>query len=98
MRIAILGSGGVGGYFGGRLAAAGADVSFIARGAHLAVLRSRGLRIESPLGDLHLPNVNASDDPASIGKVDIVFFTVKLYDSESAMRLLPPLFGPNTLV
>src|SRR5215470_13556741 len=98
MRIAILGSGGVGGYFGGRLAAAGADVSFIARGAHLAALRERGLRIESPLGDLHLPKVNATDDTATVGPVDIVVFTVKLYDSEAAIRMLPPLIGPNTLV
>jgi 2-dehydropantoate 2-reductase len=98
MRIAILGSGGVGGYFGGRLAAAGADVTFIARGAHLAALRERGLRIESPLGDLHLPRVSATDDPAAAGAVDIVFFTVKLYDTESAIRLLPPLVGPDTIV
>jgi 2-dehydropantoate 2-reductase len=98
MRIAIVGSGGVGGYFGGRLAAAGADVSFIARGAHLAALRERGLRIESPLGDLHLPKVNATDDTATVGPVDIVVFTVKLYDSEAAIRMLPPLIGPDTLV
>ena len=98
MKIAIVGSGGVGGYFGGRLAATGADVTFVARGAHLAALRSHGLRIESPGGDLHVAKVQASDDPASIGPVDIVFFTVKLYDTESATHLLPPLIGPNTLV
>ena len=98
VRIAILGSGGVGGYFGGRLAASGADVRFIARGAHLEALRARGLRIESPNGNLHLPRVNATDDPSAIGPVDIVFFTVKLYDTEGALRLLPPLVGPRTLV
>ena len=98
MRIAILGGGSVGGYFGARLAATGADVSFIARGAHLDALRTRGLRLESPKGDLHLPRVNATNDPASIGPVDIVFFTVKLYDSEAAARLLPPLLGPDTAV
>jgi 2-dehydropantoate 2-reductase len=98
MRIAILGSGGVGGYFGGRLAAAGADVTFLARGAHLAALRERGLRIESPLGNLQLPRVNATDDPAAVGPVDIVFFTVKLYDTESALAMLPPLVGPATIV
>jgi 2-dehydropantoate 2-reductase len=100
MRIAILGSGGVGGYFGGRLAAGHAkpDVTFIARGKHLAALRERGLKIESPLGNLHLPRVNATDDTASVGPVDIVFFTVKLYDTESAVRMLPPLIGPNTVV
>src|SRR5689334_15240385 len=98
MRIAIVGSGGVGGYFGGRLAAAGGDVTFIARGAHLKALQERGLRIESPLGSFHLPRVEATDDPPSIGAVDIVFFTVKLYDSEAAIRMMQPLIGPSTLV
>lgn len=98
MRIAIMGSGGVGGYFGGRLAAAGADVTFIARGAHLEALETRGLIIHSPLGDLKLPQVKATGDPATIGPVDIVFFTVKLYDTESATSLLPPLIGPDTAV
>jgi 2-dehydropantoate 2-reductase len=98
VRIAIFGSGGVGGYFGGRLAAAGADVTFIARGAHLSALRERGLRIESPKGDLHLPRVDATDDPMTIGPVDLVFFAVKLYDSGAATRMLPPLIGPTTLV
>ena len=98
MRIAIVGSGGVGGYFGGRLAAAGADVLFVARGAHLAALQQRGLRIESPLGPLHLPAVNATDDTAAVGHADVVLFTVKLYDTESALRLLPPLIGPGTVV
>ena len=98
MRIAIVGSGGVGGYFGGRLAAAGADVAFIARGRHLHALRTSGLRIESPKGNLHLPRVNATDDPAAIGQVDVVFFTVKLYDNQSATPLLPPLLGPDTVV
>ena len=98
MRIAILGSGGVGGYFGGRLAAAGSDVTFIARGAHLQALRATGLRIESPKGNLHLPRVTATDDPAGVGPVDVVLFAVKLYDTESATRLLPPLIGPNTVV
>jgi 2-dehydropantoate 2-reductase len=98
MRIAIVGSGGVGGYFGGRLAASGTDVAFLARGAHLAALRERGLRIISPAGDVHVTPVQASDDPAAIGPVDVVFFAVKLYDTEAAARLLPPLVGPTTLV
>jgi 2-dehydropantoate 2-reductase len=98
MRIAIVGSGGVGGYFGGRLAAAGADVAFLARGAHLEALRARGLRIDSPKGHLHLPRVKAESDPAAIGPVDIVFFAVKLYDTEGALALLPPLVGPDTIV
>ena len=98
MRIAIIGSGGVGGYFGGRLAAAGADVSFLARGAHLEAMRARGLRITSPKGNLHLPRVTAESDPAAIGPVDVAFFAVKLYDTETALALLPPLVGPGTIV
>jgi 2-dehydropantoate 2-reductase len=98
MRIAIVGSGGVGGYFGGRLAAAGVDVTFLARGAHLEALRTRGLRIDSPKGNVHLPRVKAESDPAAIGPADIVFFAVKLYDTESALALLPPLIGPDTVV
>jgi 2-dehydropantoate 2-reductase len=98
MRVAIIGAGGVGGYFGGRLAATGVDVTFIARGAHLEALRTRGLRIESPKGDLHVPRVNATADPAAVGTVDIVFFAVKLYDTEAATALLPPLIGPDTVV
>ena len=98
MRIAVLGSGGVGGYFGGRLAAAGADVTFLARGAHLEALRTRGLRIDSPKGGVHIANAKAAGDPAEVGPVDIVFFTVKLYDTESAVAMLPPLIGPDTAV
>ena len=98
MRVAILGSGGVGGYYGGRLAAAGTDVVFLARGKHLDAMRERGLRIESPAGSVHLPAVQATDNPATVGAVDIVFFTVKLYDTESALAMLPPLMGPHTLV
>lgn len=98
MKIVVMGTGGVGGYFGGRLAAAGADVSFIARGAHLAAIRDSGLRIESPLGDAHLTDVGATDDPAEIGPVDLVVFATKLYDVESAGNLCKPLIGENTLV
>jgi 2-dehydropantoate 2-reductase len=98
MRIAIVGSGGVGGYFGGRLAAIGVDVTFLARGAHLDAMRTRGLRIESPKGPLHLPHVQVESDPAAIGPADIVFFAVKLYDTDGAVALLPPLIGPETVV
>jgi 2-dehydropantoate 2-reductase len=98
MRIAVFGTGGVGGYFGGRLAASGADVHFLARGAHLAALRSRGLRILSPLGDAHVPHVDATADPAAIGPVDVVLFAVKLYDMQDAARTLGPLLGPGTVV
>jgi len=98
LRIAIIGAGGVGGYFGARLAASGADVSFIARGAHLEAMQSTGLFVESPRGDVHLEKVTATDDPGKIGPVDAVLFTVKLYDTESAAALLPPLIGPQTVV
>ena len=103
MRIAILGAGGVGGYFGGRLAAGAegthdVDVVFLARGAHLAALRERGLRIESPKGNVHVARVVATDDPTTIGPVDVVFFSVKLYDTDAAVRMLPPIVGPKTLV
>jgi 2-dehydropantoate 2-reductase len=98
MRIAVLGSGGVGGYFGGRLAAAGADVTFFARGAHLAALRDSGLRLLSANGDLILPAVQATDTPDAVGHVDLVIVTVKLYDTEAALPLLTPLVGPETVV
>jgi 2-dehydropantoate 2-reductase len=98
MKIAVIGAGGVGGYFGGRLAAIGENVHFVARGAHLAALQSTGLRIQSPKGDLHLRRVAATDDPAAIGSVDVVFFTVKMYDVEPAAKLLPPLLGRDTVV
>lgn len=98
MRIAVVGSGGVGGYFGGRLAAAGADVTFLARGAHLEAMRARGLRLDSPKGNLHLPRVKAESDPAAVGPADVVFFAVKLYDTAGALAMLPPLVGPGTIV
>lgn len=98
MRIAVLGAGGVGGYFGGRLAAAGEDVAFLARGAHLRALRERGLRIASARGDLDLRPVVATDDPAEIGPVDLVLFAVKLWDTETAAAAARPLLGPGTAV
>ena len=98
MRIAVVGAGGVGGYFGGRLAASGADIHFLARGAHLQAMRASGLRIVSPKGDVHVPRINASDDPGAIGPADVVLFAVKMYDIEPAARALAPLLGPNTIV
>jgi 2-dehydropantoate 2-reductase len=98
MRIAVVGAGGVGGGFGAALAKAGADVTFIARGAHLAAMQSAGLRIESPRGDTHLVPTQATDDPKTIGKVDFVLFCVKLWDVESAGEHVKPLVGPNTAV
>jgi len=98
MKIAIFGSGGVGGYFGGRLAAAGEDVTFLARGAHLTAMQQDGLRITSPLGDVHLPKVQATDRTQAIGPVDVVLFTVKLYDVEASAATLAPLIGSDTVV
>jgi 2-dehydropantoate 2-reductase len=98
MRIAIVGTGGVGGGFGAALARAGADVSFIARGPHLAAMKSEGLKVQSPRGDVHLVPTHATDDPASIGKVDIVLFCVKLWDVESAGQSIKPLIGSDTAV
>jgi 2-dehydropantoate 2-reductase len=99
MKIAVVGVGGVGGYFGGRLAASGADVHFIARGGNLAALKAKGLQIFSPQGDVHVANVKATDDASTIGPVDLVLFCVKLYDMESAAgTLLPALVGPSTIV
>jgi len=96
MKIAMMGSGGVGGLIGARLAQAGCDVRFIARGAHLAAMREHGLMLESALGNVHLPKVQVTDDPASLGPVDLVIFSVKLWDTEAAARAIVPLIGPDT--
>ena len=98
MRIAVMAAGAVGGYFGARMAAAGHDVFFIARGANLAAMQANGLKLESVNGDLHLPRVNATDDPASVGPVDIVLFAVKLWDTEQAATATLPLVGAHTRV
>jgi 2-dehydropantoate 2-reductase len=98
MRIAAMAAGAVGGYFGGRMAAAGHDVSFIARGAQLEAIRRNGLKIESPLGNLHLEKARVTSDPKEIGPVDVVLFAVKLWDTEKAAELAKPLVGPQTRV
>jgi 2-dehydropantoate 2-reductase len=98
MRIAVVGAGGVGGGFGAALAKAGADVTFIARGAHLAAMKAKGLRIEGGRGETHLLPTQATDDPASVGPVDIVLFCVKLWDVESAGKRIKPLVGADTAV
>ena len=98
MRIAVVGAGGVGGGFGAALAKAGADVVFIARGAHLAAMKSEGLKVQGGRGETHLVPTRATDDPASIGQVDIVLFCVKLWDVESAGQHIRPLIGPDTAV
>jgi 2-dehydropantoate 2-reductase len=98
MRIAVIGAGGVGGAFGAALANAGADVTFVARGAHLAAMRRNGLRIEGGRGETIVNPAQATDDPATIGPVDFVLFCVKLWDVESAGAAIKPLIGPTTAV
>lgn len=98
MRIAVIGAGGVGGPFGSALARAGVDVTFLARGPHLEAMRQDGLRVEGALGDFHLQPTQATDDPAEIGGVDFVLFTVKLWDVETAGAALKPLIEPHTAV
>jgi 2-dehydropantoate 2-reductase len=98
MRIAVMAAGAVGGYFGARLAAAGHDVSFIARGAHLDAIRAQGLRVESPLGNLHIESAQATAEPRDVGTVDIVLFAVKLWDTEIAATAARPLVGAYTRV
>jgi 2-dehydropantoate 2-reductase len=97
MRFAVVGSGAVGGYYGARLARAGQDVSFIARGAHLEAIRERGLSIRSPLGDFTV-RAPAEQDAARVGPVDVVLFAVKTYDNDAALPMLRPLAGPSTVV
>ncbi len=98
MKIVVMGTGGVGGYFGARLAAGGADVTFIARGDHLRAMQRDGLKILSANGDLTLKSVNATDNPASIGHADLVMIAVKLWSTEDAARDIAPLMGPNSAV
>lgn len=100
MKIGVVGVGGLGGYFGARLAAGGEEVHFLARGEQLAAIRDRGLRLRSVRGDLALPpeRVPATDDPARIGPCEVVLFTVKSYDTDTAAELLPPMLGPGTAV
>jgi 2-dehydropantoate 2-reductase len=98
MRIAVMATGAVGGYLGARLAAAGHKVSFIARGANLEAIRKHGLKLESTLGDLHIPDAKATADPGSVGLVDVVLFAVKLWDTEIAANAARPMAGPTTRV
>ncbi len=98
MRIAVIGAGGVGGYFGARLAKAGNDVVFVARGAHLAAMRAQGLRVESACGEVVLDRVDATDDAAAIAPVDAVMFCVKLWDVEPAAAKIAPLVARGGVV
>ncbi|WP_207004977.1 ketopantoate reductase family protein [Trinickia mobilis] len=98
MKIAVLGAGGVGGYFGARLAAAGYDVTFVARGKHLEAMRKNGLRVSSPLGDVLLKDPKAVDDVNAVGRVDLVLVAVKLWDTDTAARALKPLVDQGAAV
>jgi len=98
MRIVVLGAGGVGGYFGGRLAAAGADVTFFARGATLEALRSNGLRVDSINGDIRLPTVNATADASSIGTADAILVAVKSWQVRDACASVKAAVGDDTIV
>lgn len=98
MRVAVFGAGGVGGYFGGRLAQAGESVVFIARGAHLQAMRSEGLRVDSPAGDFHIARAEATDDPSSAGRVDAVVVCVKAWQVREAAAMMIPMLGPASFV
>jgi len=90
MRIAVLGAGGVGGFYGGRLAQAGHDTTFITRGEHLRAIRAGGLSLKGPAGDAVVAGARATDNPAEVAPVDVVLFCVKLYDTEDAARAIAP--------
>ncbi|MBF0335684.1 MAG: 2-dehydropantoate 2-reductase, partial [Alphaproteobacteria bacterium] len=98
LRFAIYGAGGVGGYFGARLAAAGEEVHFVARGAHLEAIRENGLKVLSPLGDMLVEPAGVTADPHKIGPVDVVLVAVKLYDAQAAEAGCHALIGPRTMV
>jgi len=97
MRVAVMGAGAVGGYFGARLAASGHEVSFIARGRHLETMRAEGLKVNSVHGDLHIRSLFASE-PTEIGPVDLILFCVKSYSTEEAAKESAPLVGKETII
>ena len=98
MKIAVMGTGGMGGYYGGLLGSVGADVSFIARGEHLKAMKQNGLLLKGDGEEIYLDPIMATDQPSEIGKADVVLFCVKLYDTETAAEVLKPLLGDNTMV
>jgi 2-dehydropantoate 2-reductase len=98
MKIAVMGAGAMGGYIGGRLAQAGLDVTFIARGEHLAAIRAKGLQVDGPDGTFTIERASATDDPAEIGPVGLVLFCVKSYDVLVAAKMAQPMVGPETVV
>jgi 2-dehydropantoate 2-reductase len=98
MRIGVFGTGGVGGYFGGKLAQAGEEVIFIARGEHLTAIRQSGLRVDSPKGDFHISPAQATDDPHAAGPVDCVLVGVKAWQVSGAAAAMKPMVGEQTVV
>ncbi len=98
MRIAVMATGGVGGYFGAKLAQGGHEVSFVARGRHLAAMRERGLAVKSAKGDITIAHPSLVEDPAALGSVDVVLFAVKLWDTESAAAAIRPLVAKGAIV
>lgn len=98
MKILIMGTGGVGGYYGGLLAQQGNDVTFIARGAHLNAIQQEGLKVKSIHGDFTVSPANAADDPATVGPVDFILFCVKTYNTDDAAQAIRPAVGPQTVV
>jgi 2-dehydropantoate 2-reductase len=98
MKIAVVGTGGVGGYYGGLLARQGHNVTFIARGAHLNAIQKDGLQVKSLFGDFRITPANATAEPAGVGPVDLVLFCTKTFDTDAAARMMQPLVGPGTSV
>ncbi len=98
MKIAMMGTGGVGGYYGGLLAQTGQDVTFIARGAHLRAIQDKGLQVKSVLGDFVVQPARATDNPAQVGPVDLVLFATKTYHTDEAAKAIAPMVGPDTAV
>jgi 2-dehydropantoate 2-reductase len=98
VKVLVMGAGAVGGYFGARLAAAGLEVWFVARGENLAALRQRGILVHTPTGDITLPRVRAAGTPAEAGPAELVLVTVKAYDTQAAAEALKPVVGPQTVV
>jgi 2-dehydropantoate 2-reductase len=93
MRIAIMGAGGIGAFYGGKLAQAGNDVALIARGEHLKAIKANGLKLAGPAGIENITNIQATEDPSTLAPVDVVLFCVKLFDTEDAARAIKPLLA-----
>lgn len=98
MKIAVMGTGGVGGYFGGLLGRAGEDVTFIARGPHLEAIRRDGLKVHSDISGEFVVRANASNDPNAVGPMELVLYTVKMYHNDETIPFIAPMVGPNTIV